>query len=302
MRYPPEAAAIMAAQHSLITRSQSYDTGLSPGQIDRLVRAGMWQPVGHSVFRSTAAPFTWHTKVMAACLGGRAVTSHRTGAVQHGLDGFRRGRPEVIIPRGRHYRPRDVRVHEVRDFDLRNEVPINGIPTCGIDVVLFQLAGFAGLEATGAGIDQAIREKKVDWLDLYETLTLHARRGRKGSALFRAILDVRFGERVPDSRWNRQVADLLADAGLPRPTLEHEITDHLGRLVARVDLAWPRQKVAVELQSMKHHFTERAFHRDPLRRNELLRLGWIVLEYTWRFYVEDPAKLCDEVRATLATR
>lgn len=301
MRYPPAVAATMARQHGVITRQQARECGLSDDQIKRLVRAGHWVPLGHGVFRLAGAPFTWHTKVMAACLGGRAVASHRTGAVLHGLDGVRPGRPEVIIPRGQHYRPADVRVHEVRDFDLRNEVQIAGIPTCGLDVVLFQLAGVVGREATGAAIDQAIRERTLDWFDLYQTLTRHARRGRKGSALFRAILDARFGERVPDSRWNRQVAELLVDAGLPRPTLEHEIVDHLGRFVARVDLAWPDRMVAVELQSMRHHFTEDAFHRDPLRRNELL-LGWIVLEYTWRFYVEHPAELCEEVRTTLAAR
>jgi hypothetical protein len=53
---------------------------------------------------------------------------------------------------------------------------------------------------------------------------------------------------------------------------------------------------------MKHHLNERAFHLDPLRRNRLQRLGWLVLEYTWRYYVDHPAQLCDEVRDHLTAR
>src|SRR5690606_31971428 len=213
---------------------------MSTSAIDRMLASRRWTRVGRSVYHLNGAPFTWHTRVLAACLEGSAVASHRSAAVLHGLDGFRSGPPEVIIPHGAFYRRTDVRVHEVRDFDLRNEVRRDGIPTCGIDAVLFQLAGFAGADATSAAIDQTLRETTTSWPDLYRTLTLHARRGRKGSTLFRAILDARFGERVPDSAWNRQVADLLVDAGIPTPVLEYEVLDHRGLLVARVDLGWPQ--------------------------------------------------------------
>jgi hypothetical protein len=299
----PDVVALMARQHSLITRHQALAAGLSASAIDRLVASGAWTRVGRAVYHLAGALFTWHTRVLAACLeSGPGVASHRTAAVLHGLDGFRAGPPELIIPRGGFYRPGGVRVHEVRDFDLRREVRREAIPTCGLDVVLFQLAGQVGEHATGAVIDQALRERRLSWLDLYDTMVLHARRGRKGSALFRSILDTRFGERIPDSQWNRRVADLLVDAGLPSPTLEHEIHDEAGRFVARVDLGWPRHRVAVELQSMKHHLTEEAFHLDPLRRNRLQRLGWIVLEYTWRHYVDHPDRLCAEVRDHLHLR
>jgi hypothetical protein len=297
-----EISALLARQHGLLTRVQGRSLGLTDSAMDRRLASGIWSPAGRSVFHLNGAPFTWLTRVMAACLAGDAVASHRTGAVLRDLEGFRPGVPEVIIPRGQFYRPDGVRVHEVRDFELRGESVVQGIPTCSVETVLFQIAGFAGWEATSAAIDDAIRRRLTTMPRLYSTLALHARRGRKGTRLFRAILDAKWGERIPDSRWNRQVADLLVDAGLPSPVLEHEIFGFDGRLIGRVDLAWPRHLVAVELQSMKHHLNEEAFHRDPLRRNSLQRMGWLVLEYTWRFYVDHPARLCADVRDHLAAR
>src|SRR3546814_13274428 len=65
------------------------------------VRAGDWVRIDTAVFGHIAAPPTWERSVMAAVLAERvAVASHRTAAVLHGLEGFRRGRPELTVPPG----------------------------------------------------------------------------------------------------------------------------------------------------------------------------------------------------------
>jgi hypothetical protein len=90
----PNVVALMARQHSLITRQQAVAAGLSTSAIDRLVASGAWTRVGRSVYHLAGAPFTWHTRVLAACLeSGSGVASHRTAAVLHGLDGSDRDRP-----------------------------------------------------------------------------------------------------------------------------------------------------------------------------------------------------------------
>jgi hypothetical protein len=292
--------ALASRQHSVVSVSQALDLGFTHSAIERRVTRGEWDRLSRGVFRVAAAPFTWHTRVMAACLAARGVASHRTGAVLHGLDGVRPGQPELIIPRGRSCRVGGARIHEVRDFDLRAETSRAGIPVCGVGTILFQLAGVYGWEFAGALMDDAVRQRLVGWEDLYQVLVLHARRGRKGSALFRDLLDARWGNRVPDSRWNRQAADLLVDDGLPAPVLEHEVLGPDGGLIARVDLAWPPVKLGVELQSLRFHFGEAAFERDPARRNALIAAGWTVPEYTWRSFVEHPKRFCDQIRATLA--
>ena len=49
-----------------------------------------------------------------------------------------------------------------------------------------------------------------------------------------------------------------------------------GVWLARVDLAWPAFRVAVEYDGREHHGPERAEH-DARRRERLRAAGWVVL-------------------------
>lgn len=291
-----EALARLAArQHGLFVRAQANQAGYSNSTIDSRVRQGRWVRVDTGVFRVAGAPFTWRTRLLACCLAGRGVASHRSAAVLHGLDDFRSGPPELVIPRGRQFRREGVRSHEIRDFDLLDECQIDGIPTTGIEVTLFHLGAVLGRRLQGFAIDDAVRQKLVTWEGLYRVLTLHARRGRKGTCNHRSLLDERWGTAIPASKWSRLVESLLIDAGVPQPVLEHEVFAPDGTRVGSLDLAWPVVHFGIELQSMAHHLGRRGFETDPRKRNAMQAVGWDVFDYTWRFYVDHPARLCREV-------
>jgi hypothetical protein len=66
------------------------------------------------------------------------------------------------------------------------------------------------------------------------------------------------------------LAFLLADLA-PVPQYEVRVQ---GRFVARVDLAFPAAKVAVEYDGQAVHERQDAFTRDRQRQNELVRAGW----------------------------
>ena len=128
----------------------------------------------------------------------------------------------------------------------------------------------------------------------------HARPGRDGIAALRAALEARFGENaVPLSDWSRMVATLLEDAHLPRPAFEYRIMDGDGSLVAQVDLAYPAERLAIELDSVRWHFNLESFVADPQRRNQTLLAGWTVLTFTWDDYAKRPAALCSTVATAL---
>lgn len=99
---------------------------------------------------------------------------------------------------------------------------------------------------------------------------------------------------IPDSNWNRDVGFLLTDAGLPQPAFEYEVR-HGGRFVARVDLAYPKHRLAIECDSRRWHDNPVSFVRDPRRRNKLLTAGWRVLSFTWQDYSLAPATLVNDV-------
>ena len=73
-----------------------------------------------------------------------------------------------------------------------------------------------------------------------------------------------------------------------------------GRLVARVDLAWPEWKVAVEYDGHDHALDDRRGH-DVDRIDELRRLGWVVITVTSRQFAR-PGWIESRVREELAAR
>ncbi|WP_185972500.1 DUF559 domain-containing protein [Georgenia yuyongxinii] len=69
---------------------------------------------------------------------------------------------------------------------------------------------------------------------------------------------------------------ILVRAGLPRPVTQLRIYNAAGEFVARVDLAWPELKVAVEYDGA-HHDGPEQIARDRARINALRAAGWTVL-------------------------
>ena len=67
------------------------------------------------------------------------------------------------------------------------------------------------------------------------------------------------------------------EAGLPQPVRQYEIWVD-GVFVARVDLAYPPFRLAMELDGFRWHAGRRAFRSDRMRRNRVEAAGWRLLE------------------------
>jgi very-short-patch-repair endonuclease len=92
----------------------------------------------------------------------------------------------------------------------------------------------------------------------------------------------------------------LVLAGLPKPVTQHVIA-HGGRFVARVDLAWPEHRVAVEYDGLWHGTTDQ-FHADRRRLNGLVGAGWVVLHVTAQRLHDDFDGFVAELQAALRGR
>lgn len=153
-------------------------------------------------------------------------------------------------------------------------------------------ADLADLVAAG---DVLLARRPGTVVDVRNQLSL--RRGGRGTAVAdRAVrlLDGR-AESPPESR----LRVLLHLAGLPRPAVQHEVSDTAGRLVARLDLAYPTALLAVEYDG-EHHRDRRQWRRDLVRREALQQLGWRVLVVVAPELFGDPASVVDRVRTALA--
>ncbi|SNQ49549.1 hypothetical protein FRACA_3410006 [Frankia canadensis] len=84
---------------------------------------------------------------------------------------------------------------------------------------------------------------------------------------------------------------LLGDAGLLPEQTQWPVRDpRSGRLVARVDFAWPGARLAVEADGVGPLGLPAAPHRDRARQNDLVRLGWNLLRFTWWDALSAPAR------------
>ena len=66
-----------------------------------------------------------------------------------------------------------------------------------------------------------------------------------------------------------------------------------------VDIAFPTERLAVEVDGWAWHHDRDRFERDRSRQNALVLAGWTVLRFTWADLTEDPTRVVVVVRAAL---
>jgi hypothetical protein len=296
--------ALATDQHSIVTRRQLRAAGATDDDVDRELAARRLFREGPGAFRPFGVKRTWEMRAAAALLSARApaLISHRSAAWLHGIDEHRPGIIDVTVPR--HRRPRSrpgVQFHETRLFDvaaasseIRDGLAVTGVAR----TVLDSCAVVPGLPDRLDLFDEARRLKLVDWDELWDCLIVHTGRGRPGVSRYRDVLLTRDGMAPAGTKFARRVGLLLETAGLPSPVYEHPV-DH-GEGLYYLDLAYqsPR-RVAVECLGRIGHDFERAFEADPVRRNRLQLLGWIVIEVTWRRFINAPEEVVAEVLRAL---
>ncbi len=290
----------MKQQHGLISRAQALRAGMTARQIEYRVRQGRWVRVASGLYRHAAVPSTLLSRLLAACMTYRGVASHRSAAALQGIDGYTLSVVELSVPAGKGRAAKGVLLHESTQLDLARPVVRNAIPCTWPDRTVLDLAGVVDRTRLDRTIDAVLRDGLLRQSDLWGVLASHARRGRPGCAALKASLEDRFGDDpVPLSEWSRMVAELLADAGLDYPALEHRVLDASGVFVAQVDLAYPASRVAIELDSARWHDNRESFVDDRRRRNEITLAGWDVLNFTWDDYASRPRALCTTVAKAL---
>lgn len=125
----------------------------------------------------------------------------------------------------------------------------------------------------------------------------HAGRRVGGGALRLALPRIRVGS---SSRQETRTRLTLIDAGLPEPALAHEVFDRRGVFVARLDMAYPREKVAVEYEGEQHLTDPAQWRKDIARYERLAAEGWTVIRVTKDDLRDDPSALVARVRRALA--
>jgi hypothetical protein len=117
--------------------------------------------------------------------------------------------------------------------------------------------------------------------------------------LRRAELILDLADALSESAMETRIRVVLIEWGLPRPTSQFNVYDEYGQFIARLDLAFPAAKVAVEYDGAFHWEQRR---EDDRRRSRLREQGWVVLVYSASDYYERRQSICTEVAGHLRGR
>ena len=297
-------AQLAACSHSVITRSQAA-AHLTDQRIATAIRQGWLDEPYPGVLRFAGAPCTFEHRLRAATLAidRHAVASHRSAARLHRLDGFERS-DVVEVSTDRRHRWQfagTVVAHHVTPLDRCDIIHIDGISTTSLARTLADLGSVVRRDQVAQALASARRRgASLRWIR--ETTERIARPGQSGTATLLRLLDtIPFEGRVPESWFEELLARCLDDPRIPPLVPQHEIRDHEGRFIARVDFAIPELKLAIEAHSKRHHFGPEAEAADADRDLRASAVGWEMLYLGWHA-TKTPGSVADIVAAIVRTR
>lgn len=292
---------IAARQYGLLSRDQAgRDLGLSDEAIRWLTRSGAWEAVLPGVLGLCGHPPSFERDVLAATLwgGGCTAASHRCAAALWKFRGFSSGLVEISSPKNRLHLPTPIVVH--RHLPVMSAVtPWGVIPATNRLLTLLELGCVVSPPLVERALDDQLLEGHVSLRGLWWILDEHGGRGRRGAGTMRALLrerDPRFAP--PEGDLEADFLDLILSGGLPKPESQVEVRGPDGRPYY-IDFAYPRRKVAIELDGYIWHAAKKRFQKDHNKQNVLVAQGWRVLRFTWYDVHERPEYVLATIAAVL---
>jgi Protein of unknown function (DUF559) len=268
------------------------------------LRTRAWQRVFHGVYADAALRLTHGTRCAAAIaflLPRGAVIAGRSAAVMHGVSlGDAAQKVEALTPGTvLRYRADGLVVHRAA-LGPADRVLVNGLPVTSTERTCWDLAQWLDAVESVVWIDRLLALGRTTRAGLAEYQGLRRQDTVRGVRRFERVLSLVDGrsESPPESRLRVR----LTMAGLPPPEVQFTIFDDDARFVARVDLAWPQLRIAVEYDGLWHVGSASQMHADRRRLNAIVGLGWIVLHVTSARLNDDFDAVVAEIRTAIRRR
>jgi very-short-patch-repair endonuclease len=272
----------------VITLAQAEQFGMSRHAVNRRARAGRWRRCSPGVYFVDDRPFTDAARVRAAVwgYGVDAAASGMAAAWWHGLTHFPPEVVEVTVPRASHHPHRaDVRMRR-RDLTRADVVEREGLRVTEISLTVIEAA--ARIRSGAALMDSALQRH----VELRELWRAHLRnKGRHGSPAARRLLQAASdGAR---SEAERLLVKLLREADIAGWRTNYPVGSF------KVDVAFPEQRVAIEVDGWAFHSDSEAFVKDRNRQNIIALLGWKILRFTWWDLTQYPHRVIGEIKLAI---
>jgi hypothetical protein len=268
---------------SPFTRLQAAQAGLSADDLKRLTASGEVRRVLRGVYVSHETPDSLLTRCAAARLvtSDHVVICDRTAAWIWGVDVFDYRELEVLPPletwalRGHPRVTRAGCAGGTRDLGADDTVEVHGLRVTTPLRTALDLACRLPARSALAALDAFMREHDLTTDDYRRGLLRYfRRRGVVQARMLVGVADSR--SESPGESWVRFA---MLEAGLPAPELQCWV-DVEGVPTYRLDMGYPKHKVAVEYDGAAFHDRRSDRERDERRRTWLREHGWTVIVVT----------------------
>ncbi len=296
-------ALIAGRQHGVFTRGQAIRCDASDGCIRWRLDVGRWERLYPKIYRLAGTPRTWQQRALAASLymGPDAPVSHRAAAAMRRLAGRKQAEVELTVPRNRKRK----RLNQIIIHWLEEPIPpddittMDGIPVTTPARTLLDLLTVEPESVVERALDDAVRRRLVTLRFLDSWLQDPRRKRHRGWRAMRGLVDARLDAGITESHLEDDVLRMLRAARLPDPQLQYILRDG-DRFIARLDFAYPEQRVAIEADGFRYHGDRQAFDEDRARANAVQSMGWLVLRVTAKHLEQDREAVAAWVRRALS--
>jgi len=287
-------AALAQMQHGVVAHRQLIELGLGPDAVQHRVDRARLHRVHIGAYAVGHRLLSGHGRWMAAVLscGPAAMLSYRCAAALWCLLPTNSRRLDVTVPGGSRRGPAGVAVHRARRLDPEDRGEHDGIPVTSVARTLLDLAGVVDRRRLQSALEAAERLRLFDLAALDRTIKRG--RTRPGARMLREALGEYRDPPFTRSELERRFLGLCRAAGLPAPSVNTWVAG------GEADMAWPDQRVVVELDSHTFHATGAAFERDRRRDAALQLAGYTALRVTDRRLAREPDVVMRDVATALA--
>lgn len=275
----------------MLTIAQALRVGLSHAAVARRVRSGHWRRTSPGVYFVDDRPFSDAARIRAAVwsYGEHASASGMAAAWWHNLTQFAPNVVEVTVPRNSHGRRHDGCRVRRRDLKPADIVEVRGLQVTELALTVVEAAV---RPRRNVKLFDAALQRRADLPSLW--LAHMRNKGRYGSPAARMLLQAAAdGAR---SQAERILIQLLRSAKITGWKANYPVAGY------KVDVGFPKQKVAVEVDGFAFHSSSEDFHQDRRRQNAIALAGWQVLRFTWLDLTESPDRVIAEILHAVSAR
>jgi very-short-patch-repair endonuclease len=295
MRSHQRLAMLAERQYGVVARRQLLALGYSETAIDRATHAGRLHRVHRGVYAVGHPRLSTHGRFLAAVLacGSDALLSHESAAWLWDLFPTSPASIDVTVPRRGHRVP-SARLHHAPAVTPDDGTIREGIPVTALSRTLLDLAATVRRPRLGRAIERA---EQLDLLDVRAVEQLLKRtKGHHGCGRLKRALNAYRDPAFTRSGLERRFLELVRGAGLPRPSVNTFVAGY------EIDMYWPQERFAVELDGYEYHRGRRAFERDRIRQEDLKLAGIEMTRVTAARVRQEPAAVAKRVRDLLSQR